>query len=74
MRAQLRGMEGFLIVDDRDGRVLAVADQFDPALRALDEIEQDDPELAQALCLVTFEEHSGALLGSETTWRVRSLT
>jgi hypothetical protein len=67
-------MDGFLIVDDRDGRVLAETDQLDAAIRALDELEQDDPELAPALCLVRFEEHQGALLGSETTWRVRSLT
>jgi hypothetical protein len=67
-------MEGFLLVDDRDGRVLAVIDEVDRALRALDRIEQDDPESAQALCLVRFGEHPGSLLGHETTWRVRSLT
>jgi hypothetical protein len=67
-------MDGFLLVDDRDGRVVA---QFvDPveALRTLDELEQVDPELAGALCLVTFGERQGSVIGAETTTRLRPLT
>jgi hypothetical protein len=67
-------MEGFLLVDDRDGRVLAeIADSVD-AFRMLDELQQDRPDLASALCLVRFDEHQGSLIGTETTSRVRPLT
>jgi hypothetical protein len=67
-------MEGFLLVDDREGRVLAeIADPVE-AFRVLDELEEDHPELAGALCLVRFDGHQGSLIGTERTTRVRPLT
>jgi hypothetical protein len=68
-----RSMEGFLLVDDRDGRVLA--EIVDPvnAFRVLDELRQDHPELADSLCLVRFDGVQGSLIGTETTTRVRTL-
>ena len=67
-------MQGFLLVDDSEGRVLAeIADPAE-AFRVLDELKKDHPELAGALCLVRFDGDQGALIGSETTTRVRPLT
>jgi hypothetical protein len=63
-------MQGFLLVDDSDGRVLAaIADPIE-ALRALDDLKEDHPEL----CLVRFDGQQGSLIGAESTTRVRPLT
>ena len=67
-------VEGFLLVDDRDGRVLAeIADPAE-AFRVLDELVQAHPERAGTLSLVRFDGREGSLVGTETTTRVRSLT
>jgi len=67
-------MQGFLVVDDRDGRVLAeIVDPME-AFRVLDELRHDDPELAEALCLVRFDGRRGSLIGTDSTTRVRPLT
>jgi hypothetical protein len=67
-------MEGFLLVDDREGRVLTeIADPVE-AFRVLDELSEDHPELAGALCLVRFDGHQGSLIGTELSTRVRPLT
>lgn len=67
-------MDGFLLVDDRDGRVLLEIDDRVNAFRVLDELRQRHPELADALCLVRFNGHQGSMVETETTLRVRSLT
>jgi hypothetical protein len=69
-----RGMEGYLLVDDRTGRVLLEIDDAVKAFRLLDQLREDEPELADALCLVTFDDRGGALFGVETTTRVRPLS
>jgi hypothetical protein len=67
-------MEGFLLVDDREGRVLAeIADPVE-AFRVLDELNEDQTELAGAHCRVRFDGHHGSLIGTELTTRVRPLT
>ena len=67
-------MGEFLLVDDREGRVLALfVDAFE-ALQALDGLELEDPDLARSLSLVTFDERNGSLMGAETSIRVRSLS
>ena len=67
-------MQGFLLVDDSEGRVLVeIADPAE-ALRVLGELKEDHPELAGALCLVRFDGHQGTLIESETTTRLRPLT
>jgi hypothetical protein len=58
-------MEGFLLVDDRDGR---------EAFRLLDELRLKVPDLAEAICLVRFDARQGSLAGTETTTRLRTLT
>ena len=67
-------MEGFLLVDDRDGRVLAEIPDPGNAFRVLDELRRDHPELADSLCLVTFGGVQGSLIGTQTSTRVRPLT
>ena len=67
-------MQGFLLVDDRDGRVLEEIGNPAEAFRLLDELKQDYPELAGTLCLVRFDGRHGSLIGTETTTRVRPLT
>jgi hypothetical protein len=67
-------VQGFLLVDDREGRVLAeIADPVE-AFRVLDELKEEHPELAGALCLVRFDGHQGSLIGTESTTRVRPLS
>ena len=67
-------MQGFLLVDDRDGRVFEEIGNPAEAFRVLDELNQDHPELAETLCLVRFDGREGSLMGTETTTRVRPLT
>lgn len=67
-------MGGFLLVDDRDGRVLLQISDPLNAFRLLDKLEQDHPEVAGALSLVRFDGQGGSFLGTETTTRVRPLT
>jgi hypothetical protein len=67
-------MQGFLLVDDRDGRVLDEIDDPVEAFRVLEKMEQDHPDLASALCLVRFDGREGSLIRTETTSRIRPLT
>jgi hypothetical protein len=67
-------MQGFLLVDDSDGRVLAeIADPAE-AFRILDELTENHPELDGTLCLVRFDGRHGSVVGTESTTRVRPLT
>jgi hypothetical protein len=66
-------MDGFLLVDDRSGRVLfEIADPVE-AFEVLDELQTDEPELADALCLVRFDSRPSSLVGLETTTRLQTL-
>jgi len=67
-------MQEFMLVDDRDGGVLAVLEDVQQAFELLDEVASEDPELAAALCIVRFDSRHGAVLGAESTTRVRLLT
>ncbi|HEY6835095.1 MAG TPA: hypothetical protein VI142_01370 [Gaiellaceae bacterium] len=66
-------MDGFLLVDDRDGHVLAEITDPVEAFGLLDDLKEEHPELAGALCLVRFEGRRGSLLATDTTMRVRTL-
>ena len=68
------GVDGFLLVDDRTGQVLLeIADPVE-AFRVLDEVRENEPELAAAVCLVRFDARNGSIIGTETTTRLRTLT
>ena len=64
-------MDGFLLVDDRTGSVLLEIDDPVEAFRTLDELRQDEPELADDFCLVRFAARPGSLIGTNTTTRLR---
>ena len=38
------------------------------------ELRDKEPELARSLCLVRFDDRQGAVVGTETTARLRPLT
>jgi hypothetical protein len=61
-----------LLVDDRDGRVITAVEDPDELQDLLEQLwgGEDVPEY---LCLVQFHEHRGALLGTDSTVRVRPL-
>lgn len=67
-------MEGFLLVDDRDGCVLAHFLDAAEALRTIDELERDDPDLTRSFSLVRFDDRQGSVIATETTTRLRPLT
>jgi hypothetical protein len=54
-----------LLVDDRDGRVLAEVEHQDDLQRLLETLWGDE-DVPDYLCLVEFHEHQGALLGTDT--------
>ena len=63
-----------LLVDDRDGKIVAeIATEYD-ARRVLEAWTRDDGSLPDYLCLVEMHTRHGALLGTDTTVRVRPLT
>jgi hypothetical protein len=67
-------MEGFLLVDDRTGRVLVEITDAVEAFRLIDELREKYPERAEALCLVRFDGGQGSLIGTETSTRLRLLS
>jgi hypothetical protein len=66
-------MDGFLLVDDRDGAVLAEVGDPVEALQLLDGLKDAHPELVDALCLVTFGRATGSLVATASTTRIRTL-
>jgi hypothetical protein len=62
----------FLLVNDDDGRILAVFETIDEAARALDEAgSQDSPT---RLAVVAFHEAPGSVLGTEASVTMRPLS
>ena len=66
-------MDEFLIVDERDGRIVGTLEDAGEALYVLDLLAQEDSELAAALSVVRLSGHQGALVGTEASWRMRPL-
>ena len=63
----------FLVVDDRDGRVLAELERHEEALSLLEALARDDPDTPDYLCIVAFHDRQGAMLGAESSVTIRSL-
>ena len=61
-----------LLVDDRDGRIVAELQSEDEVLRVLEAMAGD--EVPDYLCLVDCHSKHGALVGTDTTVRVRALS
>jgi hypothetical protein len=62
-----------LLVDDRDGRIVAEIETEEQATQVLDGWARSDGSLPEYLCLVELHAHDGAILGTETTIRIRPL-
>jgi hypothetical protein len=58
-----------LVVDDRDGRVVAELESHEEALHLLTTLDRDAPHL----CIVEFHDREGAILGTETSVTLRPL-
>ena len=63
----------FLLVDDRDGRILAEVRSEDEALRVLEAMASEDPLVPEYLCLVESHSHAGSVLETDTTLKFRTL-
>jgi len=62
-----------LLLDDRDGRVVAEIDTPEQAMQLLDAWARDDGSLPAYLCLVEVRSRHGAVLGTDSSIKVRPL-
>jgi hypothetical protein len=62
-----------LLVDDRDGRVVAEIETEEQATQVLDAWARDDGSIPEYLCLVEFHSRHGAVLGTDSSITVRPL-
>ena len=62
-----------LLVDDRDGRVLAEVETEDDAQSVLEAWARDDGSIPGYVCLVELRSHHGAILGTDTSVKIRPL-
>ena len=63
----------YLLVNDRDGRVLAELASVEQALRLLERIGRRRPALAAGVSLVRFSESQGSVVGTSTSASLRVL-
>ena len=62
-----------LLVDDRDGRVVAELENQDEALRVLEALARDDINIPEWYCLVELDSRHGAIVGMDTSVKIRPL-
>jgi len=62
-----------LLVEDRDGRMLAEVETEDEARSVLEGWARDDGSIPDYLCLVEIRSHHGALIGTDTSVKIRPL-
>ena len=62
-----------LLVDDRDGRVVAQMETAEDAQRVLEAWARDDGSIPDHLCLIELGSHQGPLLGTESSVKIRPL-
>jgi hypothetical protein len=63
-----------LLVDDRDGRIVAELESEDQALAVLEAMARDDETVPEYLCLVEFHSARGSVLGTDTSIKIRTLS
>ena len=63
-----------LLVDDRDGRILAELQTEDQVRRVLEALASDDVTVPEYLCLVECRTKHGSLLGTDTSIKFRPLS
>jgi hypothetical protein len=62
-----------LLVDDRDGRVLAEIASAEDVQRVLAGWADDDGSVPDYLCLVELRSHQGGILGADSSVKIRVL-
>lgn len=62
-----------LLVDDRDGRILAEIESAEEAEHVLRGWARDDGSVPAYLCLVELRSHQGTLFGTDTSVKIRPL-
>jgi hypothetical protein len=62
-----------LLVDDRDGRIVAEVETYDQVSQVLEEWVREDRRIPDYLCLVKIDGRRGPLVGTETSVKVRPL-
>ena len=62
-----------LVVDDRDGRVIAELTTLDDAQQVLEGWARGDGTIPHYLCLVELHSQHGAILGTDTSVKIRPL-
>ena len=62
-----------LLVDDRDGWIISEVATEEEAQRVLESWAQDDGGIPEYVCLVEVRSHHGALLGTDTSVKIRPL-
>lgn len=62
-----------LLVDDRDGRIVAELQSEDEAVRVLEAMAGNDAGLPDYLCLVECRSKHGSGLGTDTSIKIRPL-
>jgi hypothetical protein len=63
-----------LLVDDRDGRVVAELRTEEQVRRVLEAMASDDAKVPEYLCLVDCRTKHGSLVGTDTSVKFRTLT
>ena len=62
-----------LLVDDRDGRILAELETPEEALSILEAMARDDGSAPEELALVEFHSHQGSVVGTDTSLTIHVL-
>jgi hypothetical protein len=62
-----------LLVDDRDGRIVAEVETERDARRVLEAWATDDGDMPDYLCLIELHSHHGAVLGTDTSVKIHPL-
>ena len=64
---------GVLLVDDRDGRIVADVETEEDAQRVLEAWARDDGSIPDYLSLIELHSQQGAILGVDTSVKIRPL-
>lgn len=62
-----------LLVDDRDGRVVAEIETAEQASQLLEAWARSDTNIPDYLCLVELRSHPGTIVGTDSEIRIRPL-
>ena len=63
-----------LLVDDRNGRIVAELQTEEQVRRVLEAMASDDAQVPEYLCLVDCRTNHGSFVGTDTSVKVRTLS